>query len=70
MSTSLIEVPSESQLRDHFLDYFDNRKLDLLAEYANLCISEEELGSRLQVSFGEDKRDFLVSQIIELSSRT
>jgi hypothetical protein len=54
MSTDNVLVPSESSLRDHFLDSLDGQELDLLAEYAGLCISVEKLESQLKTSFGDN----------------
>lgn len=54
MPTDNLVVPSESKLRDNFLDLLEGRELDLLVEYADLRITEEDLECRLQKSFGDN----------------
>lgn len=59
MPTNNLVIPSESRLRDYFLDLLDGRELDLLTEYANLPISEEDLEIRLQISFRDNGTEIL-----------
>jgi hypothetical protein len=69
MSVPSISIPSESKLRDYFFDGMDGRELDLLIEYADLSMSVEDLGDKLQKSFGE-KSIWIKNGIISLSLLT